>query len=85
MQMTSLIIAPEKSYCPVGPDNPMRAVVKLASDKSVVECVLSEETMHRLVSLCAAEIARESATKLAEFCQQVATLDAPGPALLGEG
>ena len=86
MQMTSLIIAPERSYQPPGPDNPMRAVVKLASDTSVVECVLSEETMRRLVDLCAVEIARESAAKMAEFCQQVATLDAAaGPALIGEG
>ena len=86
MQMTSLIIAPQQSYRAPAPDNPMRAVVKLASDNSVVECVLSDETMRKLVDLCAAEIARDAAEKLAEFCQQVATLDADaGPALIGEG
>ena len=82
MQMTSLIIAPERSYTPPGPNNPMRAVVKLASDSSVVECVLSEATMHRLVDLCAVEIARETAAKLAALCQEVATLDVP---LIEEG
>ena len=77
MQMTSLIIAPERSYRSPGPDNPMRAVVKLATDNSVVECVLSEETMRKLVDLCAVEIARDAAKKMIEFCHQVATLDVP--------
>lgn len=77
MQMTSLIIAPEHSYRDPGPDNPMRCVVKLKSDRTTVECVLSDETMQTMVNLVANEVARNSAANMAEFCQQVATLDVP--------
>ena len=45
MKLTSLTIAPTHSWERAGKKNPMKAVVKLESEGSTVECVLSESSM----------------------------------------
>ncbi|MGB1215064.1 MAG: hypothetical protein ACPG4X_16980 [Pikeienuella sp.] len=74
MKLTSLIISPERSYSAIGEDNPLKAVVKLASKNSTVECVLSEETMHRLLDLCAEEIAVNAERRVQEFVSSVTAI-----------
>lgn len=75
MQMTELKIAPTHLYQERGPKNPMRAVVKLADDKSTVECVLSDEAMRKLLDLVAEEVALNAERNVREFVAAVTAID----------
>jgi hypothetical protein len=75
MKLTSLTIQPQTSWNPAGPNNPLRAVVKLNSDNSTVECVLSEDTMRKMLDLCAAEIAANAERNIRDFVAAVTAID----------
>ena len=74
MKVTELRIAPLYSWKAAGPDNPLRAVVKLNSKDSTVECVLSESAMYRMLDLCAEEIAENAKRQVDEFAQAVTAI-----------
>jgi hypothetical protein len=82
MKLTSLIISPTNSYRGIGADNPLRAVVKLNSKDSTVECVLSDETMRRMIDLCADEIAQNARRNVDEFVNAVSAIDGDKAELL---
>lgn len=82
MKLTKLTIAPRMPYRDVGTDNPLQAVVKLEDDKSTVECVLNEETMIRVLDLCADEIANAAADRVAEFRNTVLAMEHKPTALI---
>jgi len=67
MKLTELTIAPTRKYRTIDDDNPLRAVVKLQSDHSTVECVLSDATMQLLLDICADEIAENAAANIQDF------------------
>ena len=84
MKLTSLTIAPSISYAPVSAKNPLRAVVRLDSDNSTVECVLSEESMRKMLDLCAAEIAEQAKAQVEQFAAAVTAIEGnAGVALIG--
>jgi len=85
MKITSLIIQPTHTWKSESEENPMRAVVKLASEKSVIECVLDDNTMRKMVALCADEIAKSAQARMNEFAASVATMEGDKASLmLGE-
>ena len=75
MKLTKLVIAPRYAYRAIQEDNPLQAVVQLDDDKSTVECVLDEDTMIRILDLCAEEIANAAAERVAEFRNTVLAID----------
>lgn len=75
MKLTELRIAPMQAYQPLGPNNPLKAVVKLNSEKSTVEAVLSEETMLKMLDLCADEIAANAKRNIEEFAAAVTSIE----------
>lgn len=83
MKLTSLIIKPSCQYSPLTPENPMKAIVKLASKNSTVECVLSDETMRRVLDLCASEIASNAERNVQEFVAAVSQIESGATALIG--
>lgn len=83
MKLTSLIISPTISYAKLGPANPMKAVVKLASKDSTVETVLSDETMRRVLDLVAVEIAANAERNMQEFVASVSQIESGATALIG--
>lgn len=86
MKLTELTIAPEHRWSPVGAENPLKAVVKVGSDRSNVECVLSDEAMHRILDVCAAEIAAGAEAGVREFVASVRTFEGPkSSALISQG
>ena len=84
MKLTELRIAPTRSYDGFGPDNPLKAVVKLATDSSTIECVLSAETMRKMVDLCATEIAENARKNVDEFVSAVTAIEGNKSAALIE-
>ncbi len=85
MKLTSIEIKPTNSWSAVSEENPLRAVVKLQSEKSTVECVLSEESMHRMLEVCADEIAEQAKARVSEFYNAVTAMDGGKAAALLEG
>jgi hypothetical protein len=84
MKLTELTIRPQDSWLPVSDKNPLRAVVKIGTDKSVVECVLGDDTMRRLLDLCAMEIARSAERNIRDFVAAVTEVEgAKSAALIG--
>lgn len=76
MKLTALTIAPQRSYSPPSEKNPLRAVVKLDSDNTSVEVVLSDDAMRRMLALVADEIAAAAKANVAEFVAAVSAIDA---------
>jgi hypothetical protein len=76
MKLTSLEIKRLRTWEGASESNPLRAVVKLESEKSTVECVLSDESMARVLDLCAEEIAKAAQDRVAEFVADVTALSA---------
>ncbi len=85
MKLTSLIIAPTSSWEKLSSRNPMKAVIKLQSEGSTVECVLSDETMRKMLELCADEIAENARKNVEEFVNAVTAIDGGKADLLIEG
>ena len=85
MKLTSLIIAPKKSWDVIGKTNPLRAVVKLSSEQSTIECVLSEESTRKMIDLCAQEIADQASARVGEFVSAVTAIDTNKSTALLEG
>lgn len=85
MKVTSIEIKPTHTWEAVGADNPLRAVVKLSSKSSTVECVLSEESMHRMLEVCADEIAAQAKARIDEFHDAVTAIDTGRSQLLVDG
>ncbi len=75
MKLTELRIAPENAYRSIGAQNRMKAVVKLDSDGATVEAVLSEDTMLRMLDLCAEEIAANAKRNVDEFVAAVSSIE----------
>lgn len=85
MKLTELTIAPQRAWSPPSADNPLKAVVKLNSDNSTVECVLSDATMRKLLDLCADEVAANARANVDDFVAAVSAIDEQkSTALLGE-
>lgn len=85
MKLKELKIAPRNQYCELSSDNPLIAAVKLKTEYTVVECVLSDDVMRKMLDLCAAEIARSAQERVNEFVAAVTTLEGDkAPALLGQ-
>lgn len=82
MKLTELTIRPNNSWQPVDAKNPLRAVVKLNSDNSTVECVLSDETMRKMLDLCADEIAANAERNMRDFVAAVNAIDSDKSAAL---
>ncbi len=85
MQVTSLEIKPTRTWDSISEKNPLRAVVKLASKESTVECVLREETMRKMLDLVADEIAASAKENIDQFVAAVTAIDADKSAALIEG
>lgn len=85
MKVTSLIIQPQRSYSEPGKGNPMKAVVKLNSENSTVESVLSEETMRRVLDLVADEIAANAKENIDQFVSAVTAIEGDKSTALLEG
>ncbi len=85
MKLTSLTISGTHSWSPPGEKNPLRAVVKLDTDKSTVECVLSEGTMRKMLELCADEIAESARKNVDDFVAAVSAIEVGKADLLIEG
>lgn len=75
MKLTSLVIGPANSYRDLSNDNPLRAVVKLNSRESSVECILSDATMKKMMDLCADEIAQNAKRNVDEFVNAVSAIE----------
>ncbi|MDF3607523.1 hypothetical protein PE067_16065 [Paracoccus sp. DMF-8] len=85
MKLTSLTIAPQNSWQAVGPNNKLRAVVKLSNENSTVECVLSDDATRRMIDLCAEEIAANAERNVREFVAAVNAIDVgKAAALIGD-
>lgn len=84
MELTSLTIKPDQSWKPVGANNPLRAVVKLQSEKSTVECILPDDIAQKIIDLCATEIARGAQQQVNDFVSAVRAVEADAPAMIGE-
>lgn len=82
MKITEIRIAPQKTWEPLGGRNPLRAAVKLSSDNTTVECVLSDEAMKRMVALCADEIAKNAEARVREFCAAANAIEGDATSLL---
>lgn len=85
MKLTSLTISPSRNWEAPGEKNPLKAVVKLATEQSTIECVLSEESMHRMIEVCADEIAKQAQARVGEFVSAVTQIDAGKSDLMIEG
>lgn len=85
MKLTSLTIAPTHSWERAGKKNPMKAVVKLESEGSTVECVLSESSMLLMLDLCAQEIADQAEKRVQEFRSAVTEIEGRKSTALIEG
>lgn len=86
MKLTELRISVVNQFRAPDPDkNPLRAVVKLNADHSTIECVLSEETMLKMLDLCADEIAANAKRNVDEFVASVTAFEgSKSTALLAE-
>ena len=85
MKLTSLTIAPRNTWERVSAKNPLKAAVKLESENSSVEVVLSEESMRRMIDLVAVEIAENAKRNVDEFRAAVSAIEGnKAPTLLGE-
>ena len=75
MKMTELRVSPRSAYSPIGENNPLVATVKLQSEKTTVECVLSDETARKMLDLCAVEIAENSRKNVDDFVAAVSAIE----------
>lgn len=79
MKLTELRIGPAKSW---DATSPLVARVKLASEDSTVECQLSDESMRKLLDLCAEEVAKNAERNVREFVSAVTAINADRPAVM---
>ena len=85
LKVTELKIAPKNSWEVPGIKNPLVASIKLRSETSTIECVLSEDAMRRMIDLCADEIAASAEARVREFVQSVNAIEGrKDHALLGQ-
>jgi hypothetical protein len=75
MKLTSLTIAPKRQWSDINAGNPLIAVVKLQSENSTVECVLSDESMRKMLDLCAAEISAAAERNVRDFVAAVSAIE----------
>ena len=85
MQLTKLTIARRFDWKAPGPDNPLEASVKISDNKSTVECVLSEDSMRKMLDLCAEEIAKAANERVSEFVAAVSQIEGDKAATMIEG
>ena len=75
MKLTELNIKPTHTWQDVSAENPLKAVIKLQSDTSTVETVLSYETMMKLLDLVASEIAINAKQNVDRFVKAVCAVE----------
>ena len=80
MKLTELHIKPRHAWQGTSAENPLKAVVKLESDNSTVETVLSHETMMKMLDLVASEIAVNAKRNVDEFVDAVSAVEHDGAA-----
>lgn len=76
MKITSLTIAPVNSWTPLSPANPLKAVVKLASDNATVETVIPEDMMEPLLRMVAGIVSRAAVQNVNDFARACEGLEA---------
>lgn len=74
-KLTQLIIGPVTSYLPISKTNPLIAKIKLESEHSTIETVLSEEVMIKILNLCQEEIVNEAKRNVDEFISTVTAIE----------
>ena len=75
MKLTELNIKPTHTWQGISAENPLKAVIKLQSDDSTVETVLSHETMMKMLDLVASEIAINAKQNVDRFVEAVCAVD----------
>ena len=75
MKLTELNIKPTHTWQGISAENPLKAVIKLQSDDSTVETVLSHETMMKMLDLVASEIATNAKQNVDRFVEAVCAVD----------
>ena len=80
MKLTELKIAPSRTWQGISADNPLKAVIKLQSDDSTVETVLSHETMMLMLDLVASEVAINAKQNVDRFVEAVSAAEYDGAA-----
>lgn len=76
MKITSLTIKPNNSWTSVSEDNPLRAVVTLADEKSKVETVIPEHMVQPLLDLVAGIVADAALDNVKSFVASVSAVEA---------
>lgn len=79
MKLTELRIGPARSWDSA---SPLVARVKLESEGSTVECNLSDESVRRILALCADEVAANAERNVREFVAAVTAVNADKAAAL---
>lgn len=67
MKLTSLRIEPKLSYADVSPSNPMMCKVKIQSENSLVETIVSDELCKQILDLVSGAIAVEAEREMQRF------------------
>ena len=71
MKITEIKIAPTNSWEVLSKDNPLRATVKLSSDKTTVETVLNDDDQAEIIALIEHVIARAAKRNVEQFVAAV--------------
>ena len=75
MKITELKIAPTTRWSAVNAENPMRCTVKLESENTAVETVLSGDQMRQVLDLVRAIVADAARENVDAFCAAADQID----------
>jgi hypothetical protein len=76
MKIAELKIAPRQTWSPVSQINPLVCTVKLKGENAIVETVLSEDDMMRMIYLVQGIVADAAKRNVDDFVRQVTSIDA---------
>ncbi|NNW55477.1 MULTISPECIES: hypothetical protein [unclassified Roseobacter] len=79
LKLHSLTIEPRLSYHDVSPTNPLRAKVKLKSDSTIVESILPDDAMERILEVCQVLIVEGADRAMTEFVNSSRALENESP------
>jgi hypothetical protein len=83
MKLEELIIRPQNSYSPVGPDNPYQATIRVSYDDNKMQVALSPEATRKVMMLCKDEIGAAAQVQMDNFVETALAYDAT-PLIEGE-
>ena len=75
LKLHRLTIEPRLSYQDVSPTNPLQAKVKLKSDITIVESILPDDAMERLLKVCQDLIVEGADRAMTEFVNSSRALE----------